>query len=287
MNNRIIVNILLTLLFVTGLCPAGCSAKSANAQQHQQITEPEQLADKPKPVTEIPNKNPDTIDSILQKLNNSTSEIKTYQCQIEYLLSQPAYETKTLRKGNLFYMRDRKKSNLRIDFDTRKEDDEKQRTDKQQYLFDGIWLTYIDYQMEQAKIKQMVEPNDPNGPADAFELVSRNFPIVGFSKAEDLKKQFDISFLQQKPADAEKYILLHLKVKPDSIYKEDYSAIDFRIDKKLYLPAKITAVATDSTEFEVHEINFLQPKLNKKLKTNTFDFQIPPGFDREIIQMKK
>jgi outer membrane lipoprotein-sorting protein len=275
MKNRIMVNILLTLLFVTG-----CSEKSVNAQQHQKITEP-------KLVTAKTNEKPDPIDSILQKLNKSTSELKTYQCRIEYLLSQPAYETKTLRKGNLFYMRDKKKSNLRVDFDTRKEDDEKQRADKQKYLFDGVWLTYIDYQMEQAKIKQMVEPNDPNGPADAFELVSQNFPIVGFSKAEDLKKQFDISLLEQKASDAKKYILLHLKVKPNSIYKDDYSAIDFRIDKKLYLPAKITAVATELTEFEVHEISFLQPKLNRKLKTKTFDFQIPPGFDREIIRMKK
>ncbi|TFG48115.1 MAG: hypothetical protein E4H40_05235 [Candidatus Brocadiia bacterium] len=284
------IKMILILLLTGSLFPAGCAAETVNAKQCQEVGEANQPAIEPgqtepviKEVGAEAGKVQDPLDEILEKLNATTSELKSYQCRIEYLLSQPAFQTKTLRRGSLFYQRDQKRSSLRVNFYTLKQDEEKEQAYKEQYFFDGVWLTYVDYQMRQSKSKQMVEPNDPNGPADAFELVSRNFPIVGFSRIEDLKKQFEISERQLKPAESQKYILLHLKVKPDSVYRQDYTEMDFWIDKKLYLPAKIVAV---STEDEVYEIRFIEPKPNRRLDPKTFDFEIPQGFEREIIPAK-
>jgi outer membrane lipoprotein-sorting protein len=75
-----------------------------------------------------------------------------------------------------------------------------------------------------------------------------------------------------------------LKVKPDSEYKDQYTTIDFWIDKKLYLPARIVAV---STEEDIYQIKLLKPKVNKKLDTSIFNVDIPKGFGKEVIPLKK
>ncbi|GAH84901.1 unnamed protein product, partial [marine sediment metagenome] len=64
-----------------------------------------------------------------------------------------------------------------------------------------------------------------------------------------------------------------------------YTHIDFWIDKKLGLPAKIVAA---STEQDIYQIKLLKPKVNKKLDKKVFDFKIPRGFGKpEIIPLKK
>jgi len=149
-------------------------------------------------------------------------------------------------------------------------------------------------------MRQLAEPNQP---VDAFELVSENFPIIGFNKIEDLKKQFEIKLVdstspstvssgqsncspqvEQEQGVPNGFIHLHLKVKPDSIYKDDYTSVDFWIDRKLYLPAKIVAV---SIEEDIYRIKFLDAKVNEKIDKEVFEFKIPEGFGKEIIPLKK
>ena len=77
---------------------------------------------------------------------------------------------------------------------------------------------------------------------------------------------------------------MHLKVKPDSVYKDDYVSIDFWIDKKLGMPAKINAV---STEEDIYQIRLLKPKVNKRMDKKVFEFKVPRGFGKEIIPLKK
>jgi hypothetical protein len=76
-----------------------------------------------------------------------------------------------------------------------------------------------------------------------------------------------------------------LKVRPNSIYEDEYTFIDFWIDRKLNLPAKVIAV---TTEEDIYEIKFLQPIVNKAIKKNIFDFNIPKKFgEPEIIPLKE
>jgi len=278
MNKKMITKVLVILLTVTGNCRAGCCAKSLESQCRETVKN-----------------NP--VDTILKRLNQKTLELKSYQCKIKYKFSQPLFESRTMRKGVLYYARYGKKSALRINFETLKQDDEKEQKYVEQYIFDGIWLTQIDYQIKAVKRYQLADPNtlkDANEPMDAFDLVSRNFPIVGFSNVDDLKKEFEINLVKQKvkenqsviPAKAgiQQFIHLHLKVKPDSIYKDDYTTIDFWIDKKSGLPAKIVAV---STEDDIYQIKLLKPQVNKKLDKKVFEVRIPKGFTVEETPFKK
>jgi outer membrane lipoprotein-sorting protein len=252
--NKIVVFLILT----AGTCWAGgCTAGSA-AQAGQDAK-------------------PDAVDEILQRLNENTGALSSYQCRVEYLFSQPLFESKSLRKGLLYYQRQPQGSKLRIDFQTLKQDDEKDQKYIEQYIFDGIWLTHIDYQIKEIKKQQLAEPNEP---ADAFALAAEHFPIIGFTQAADLKKDFEI-----KLAEPNDIARLHLKVRPDSVYKDDYSSIDLRIDRKLNLPAQITAV---STEQDIYQITFIEPKVNQKIDKKVFEVKVPAGFgEPQIIPLDK
>ena len=257
--------IVFILLGTAGICWAGCCTKKV-------CVEPEE-------------KQVSAVDIILQQLSQKTKQLKSYQAQVEYKVIQPDFNSTTLRKGVLYYSKSDRKSKLRADFKTLKQDDEKEQKYREEFIFDGVWLTRINYQIKQVSMHQMAELNKP---VDAFVLASRNLPIVGFARIEDLKKQFHIKLVEQDGEQAED-IHLNLKVKSDSIYKYDYVSIDFWIDKKLGLPTKVVAVSTEpEPPFGViTEIKFLKPKVNKKMDKKVFDFKIPKGFGKEIIPLKK
>lgn len=252
---------MLILLVTMGNCWAGCCAKSKWTLTEQ--------------------KQDDPVEVVLTKLSQKTKELKYYQTRVEYKFIQPLFESTTLRKGALYYAKSKSKSKLRVDFKTLKQDDEKEQQYREEFIFDGVWLTQINHQIKQVRKRQMTEPNKP---VDAFELASRNLPIVGFAKIQDLKKQFEIKLVEQQGDEQANFIHLHLKVKPDSTYKDNYTSIDFWIDKKLGLPARITAV---STEEDIYQIKLLKPMVNKPIDTNVFEFKVPDNFGKEIIPLKK
>jgi len=262
MNKRTITSFVWVLL-AAGVCRAGVCTKTVEPLCRKSQKE-------------------DPVDKILTQLNKRTVALTTYRCRIEYRFIQPLLESQAVRKGILYYARFGKKSKLRINFQTLKQDDEKEQKYIEQFIFDGVWLTRIDYQIKQVTMYQLSEPNKP---IDAFELARRNLPIIGFTKIENLKKQFEIKLVEQEKSRTTKFVRLHLIVKPDSIYKDDYTAIDFWIDKKLHLPAKVVAV---TTEEDIYEIKFLKPMVNKKIDEKVFEAEIPKDFgEPEIIPLKK
>jgi outer membrane lipoprotein-sorting protein len=281
-----VIKVLCLLLVAAGVWRAGgCTGNSAKAEP-KAGTNADSVVRQGSP----------QVDSILEQLKEKTAELKSYQSGIEYRFSQPILESETLRKGVLYYQRTGEepsfakategRSALRINFQTLKQDDGQEEEYIEQYIFDGVWLTHIDYQIRQVRRYQQAEPNKP---AEVFDLVRENFPIIGFSRTEDLRKEFEISLVEQQDGD---FVQLHLKVKPDStsspqadsIYKDDYTAIDFWIDKKLYLPAKIVAA---STEGDIYEIRLLGARVNEKIDANVFEVKIPEGFGVETEPLKR
>jgi hypothetical protein len=192
---------------------------------------------------------------------------------------------------------------MRINFNTLKQEDEAEQKYVEQYIvidgeripdsrhkFEGIWLVHLDYEMSQAKYYQIAEPNDSNSTEDVFDLAGRNLPILGFGRIDNLKEQFDIGLVEQKKPESEDFTQVHLKVKPNSVYKDDYISIDFWIDKKLGLPIKIYAVTTEPEPpyGDVYEIKLLRPEVNKGIDEKVFDFKLPRGFgEPDIVPLEK
>ncbi len=278
----------MTRIIILILCTAGAVRADKSSVSSQPV----------KKCTEI-----DSVDAILDKLHKTTTKLTSLECQIEYKYSQPLLESERLSKGILYYLRSGQTSAMRINFNTLQQDDEKERKYNEQYIildgakldhpvrvFKGIWLVHLDYQIEQAKYYQLAEPNDPNESRDVFDLVGRELPMLGFSKIEDLKKQFEIEIIGQKKNPSEDFTQVHLKVKPNSVYKDDFVSIDFWIDKKIGLPAKIIAVKTEPEPpfGDIEEIKLLKPKVNKGINGKVFEFNIPRSFgEPEITPLSK
>jgi outer membrane lipoprotein-sorting protein len=227
------------------------------------------------------NSDPNELDRVLKNLQDRAAELKSYQVNMDYVFKQPLLESQQRRTGVLYYAKFDDKSYLRIDFQTLQQDEEKEQIYKQVYLFDGVWLWEIDHQLKTVTHRQLAEPNKP---LDAFSLASKHVPVLGFSKVEDLRKQFDVELVrdpQPQPAPRQH---LHLKVKPDSVYKDDYVTIDFWIDGKIGLPSQVQAV---TPEEDVYVIKLTDPKVNTGLGRKLFQVDIPRGFSREDIPLNK
>jgi len=270
MDKKIITKVMFILLGIATACWAGCCTKNLRSTDDE--------------------KQADVVEMVFKQLSLKTKQLKSYQARVEYKFIQPVFESTTLRKGVMYYAKSDRRSRLRMNFGTLKQDDEKEQKFREEFIFDGVWLTHINYQIKQVRVHQLAEPNKP---VDAFELAGRNLPIVGFTKIEDLKKQFEIKLVEQEqratpviPAEAgiQDFIQLHLKVKPDSKYKDKYVSIEFWIDKKLGLPVRIDAV---STEEDIYQIRLLKPQVNKQIDESVFVFKAPVDFDKEIIPLKK
>jgi outer membrane lipoprotein-sorting protein len=224
---------------------------------------------------------PNALDKVLKNLEDKATGLKSYQVNMDYVFKQPLLESQQRRTGVLYYAKFDKESFLRIDFNTLQQDEEKQQTYKQQYIFDGVWLLEIDHQLKTATRRQLAEPNQP---LDSFSLASKHVPVLGFSKVEDLRKQFEIALVPEPQADANVPQHLHLKVKPDSVYKDDYVTIDFWIDRQIGLPLRVEAV---TPEEDVYQIKLTDPKVNAPLDRKLFQVDIPRSFSEEAIPLAK
>jgi outer membrane lipoprotein-sorting protein len=262
MRKKIIANAAIVLLWTASACWSHACVESSTGCQPKQAKA-------------------DPVETILGQLKSKATTLRSYEGQIEYLFRQPRLESETLQKGVLYYQKSGKKSKLRVNFQTLRHEDEKEQKYIDHYIFDGVWLTRIDYQIKAVQSRQLAEPNEP---VDAFDLASRGLPIIGFTKIEDLEKQFEIELAKPEKDKPENLIQMRLKVRPDSIYKNDYKSVDFGIDKKSGLPAKIVAI---TTEDDIYEIKLLKPKVNKKMDEKVFKVQIPEGFSRHVIPLEK
>ena len=281
MNIKKLVKITFLLLWITSIsCASGSSGSQSTPKEQKEI---------------------DPINKVLEKLNKTTQELQSLECRIEYKDVQPSvFDTQTLRKGVLYYTKKGNESKLRVNFQTRQQDDEPEQNLIEQYFivdgvllkseshdFEGMWLVHLDYEFKTVRYIQIAEANNSKEPVDVFELISRNLPMVGFTKIEDLKKQFDITLVDEKNNEQEGFIQVHLKIKPNSIYIDDYTQIDFWIDKKTNLPARIKAVSTEPNgpveDKDFYEIKLLEPKLNQKIDSDIFNFSIPRDFEEPEI----
>jgi outer membrane lipoprotein-sorting protein len=233
------------------------------------------------PPNPAPASEPNAVETVLKNLQDRAAELKSYQVNIDYVFKQPLLDSQQWRTGVLSYARFGDKSDLRIDFQTLQQDDEKPQKYVQQYLFNGVWLLEVDHQLKTATRRQLTEPDQP---LDAFSLASRHVPVLGFSKVEDLRRQFEITLVSEPPAEPAPRPHLHLKVKPDSVYRDDYVTIDFWIDPQVGLPAEVKAV---TPEDDVYEIRLTGPKVNTALEPKLFQIEVPRGFSSQVIPLAK
>jgi len=226
---------------------------------------------------------PNKIDEILTRLQAQTSQLKSYQAEIHYLFIQDPelLDSRALRKGRLFYKKDESGSKLRVSFNTLKQDDGADEKYIEHFIFDGVWLTKIDFQLEKVDFYQQA-PEDQ--PIDVFEFISHRFPLLGFTKIPHLRQQFHITLIPPKEAKSNDFIGLRLSPKKDSIYKDNYTTISFWVDNESFLTVKIAAT---STEGDTSDIQLLDIKVNKKIKNAVFKLETPEHFSQNRAPLNR
>lgn len=219
----------------------------------------------------------DSVETVLAGLTEKTGRLKSYQAQITSTFKQPLLETRTVREGIIYYLKSADENKLRINFQNRKDDDLEPEKDRQEYIFDGVWLTRINYPTSYVEKLQLAQEN---APADAMELVGENFPLIGFSNIEKLRNDFDISLVTDSNDVAYKNAV-HLKLTPkaQSSYVEQYSQMDFWVDKNISLPVRIQAL---TAEKDIYDLTFTKIKFNGPIKKDTFKIDYPADFTVEI-----
>ena len=269
MKQNLFLTALLLLLSAFALAAQGCDSEANSAQDSNSITTP----------------TPETgaLDDILKNISKASSMLTSCESNISYLFIQDPdiLESKTLRTGKLFYLKENDRSKLRIRFDQIQQDDFDPEEYTEDYYFDGVWLTKVDFKLEQVDLYQQA-PEE--APIDVFELISHNFPLIGFSGAESLQKDFDVSLESpavESPAvnDPNQPIRLLLLVKKDSEYQGEYTKINFWIDSDNYLPSRVMAY---SIQGDIYDIRFLNQKMNKKFKNGVFTVETPAHFRKNI-----
>lgn len=275
--------LLSAVIVTTALSMCSCVPETANGETDNPPSET-QKAKLQKAKTPAPTANDIKLNDILGNMQKQLSNLKTYQAKIEYLFVQDPemLDSRILQKGMLYYAKDKQGSKIRIDLNTRKQDDDDEEKHIEQFIFDGVWLTRIDHQLEMVDHFQQTEEDKP---IEVFEFISHHFPMVGFTKTEHLRKQFEITLVPEEKDKPKNLLGLHLKVKKDSIYKQDYREIDFWVDRKTYLPRKMVAVSTND---DIYDINLSEAQVNKNLKKGCFKVDTPRhfGINRKPLEKK-
>lgn len=276
-------DILLSAVIVTvalGMCC--CRPETTNGKTVTQPADTQEVEQQTK--TPASSANDNKLKDVLDNMQKQLSNLKTYEAQIEYLFIQDPemLDSRILQKGILYYAKDKQGSKIRIDFNTRKQDDGDEEKHIEQFIFDGVWLTRIDHQLEKIDHFQQTEKDKP---VEVFEFISHYFPMVGFTKTEHLRKEFEITLVPEKQGKSENLFHLHLKVKKDSIYKQDYREIDFWVEREAFLPQKMVTVSTNS---DIYDIVLLKTRVNKNLKKGRFKVDTPKhfGINRKPLESK-
>ena len=223
-----------------------------------------------------------TVDEILDRLTKSNKSLKSYQAGMTYTFIQDPdlINSTTIRKGNIYYLKAKKRSDLLIDFVTIKQDDADQEKHIEKYFFDGVYLKIFDFQNKTVNTYQKAEKDKPQ---NAFDLVGTEFPMVGFTKPELLKSQFNIALAKRTKTTPPGVIAIKLDVKRGSIYEKEYKTIDFWIDKNTFLPARLV---TTSTGGDIYDITLINANINKKLPKGIFKLETPKDFSENIHPLK-
>lgn len=223
-----------------------------------------------------------TVKQILDEMHKAAQTLISLQADVDYLFIQDPelLEARSVRQGTLYYSKGTPRSNLRISFHTVQQDEEEPQSRPEHYLFDGVWLTKIDWAMETVDLYQKAPADQPVG---VFDFISHNFPMVGFTDPQKLEKEFYIS-VSPVPAEPNELQHLFLKVREDSIYKDDYTKIEVWVNRRTWLPVRLTAVSVqgDFLDLKWHDL-----RTNEPIQPEVFRIEIPAHFRKNTHPLEK
>ena len=217
-----------------------------------------------------PNRAP-TLAEILNHTQAAAESLNSLQGRVVYTFVDTFNESTTTRLGQVHYRRLGTRSDLRIQFTAKKEDEMPEVRYREEMFFDGVWSTHIDYQGRMVKKQQLVPADQP---MDALDLVSRDVPIFGFNGLKRLRERYHIETI---PAEPNAPTRVHLRFMPDPSTRSDdtYQRMDMWLDSRHWLPTHVEAVNQNE---DVFDLRFPDLQIDQPIDPNVFNIQIPANF---------
>lgn len=227
-------------------------------------------------------KQPSKLETTLLNMTKAAKQLKSFETQITHTIIQDPelFESSTTNKGKIWYLKNQERSYLRLSFTSRQEDDFEPENYHEEYIFDGFWMTRINYQLKQISMDQFAKLEAK--PIDVFELISANMPLIGFRDAKTLNKDFEIELIDTKNTEP---IKLVLDVKKSSKYYEKYTQMELHIDRKLYLPNQIISKTSEGDTYEI-SLDLTKESFEKTLESKLFEIPQLKGFDKTVKELK-
>lgn len=212
---------------------------------------------------------------LLNAMAKTGEKLNSFSADITYSLTEDPdiFETKMTYTGSFKYLKSKKRQYAMIEFLTKQEDDFPLEKSRQSYIFDGVWLTRIDYNLKQVSRDQLA---DEENPEDVFKLIADDFPLMGFSEVDTLSSAYEIQFKDFK----ESLYELSLSPKKDSQKDAKYSSIRFTIDKKSLIPATIRSVSAQNNS--IYYIELENPVRNEKIDQKIFNPKLSDEFTESV-----
>jgi outer membrane lipoprotein-sorting protein len=227
----------------------------------------------------------DQADKLLKKTAEAVNNLHSISAGLEYTVYEDngIFETTTVYSGSFDFSKlpfdpnapapdellpDAPKELAAIHFTTKSVDGAKPVSEETKYIFDGAWLTKIDYPLKEVT---RIQTAPANKRLKAIELFSDMIPVSVFTDSSKLLAEYEVKLVSECEAGA----VISLKPKK----KVSAELLTIELNKTNGLFTKITTTLKDGGK---NTLSFSNLKLNELLQKERFNAETPAGFTENI-----
>lgn len=217
------------------------------------------------------------VDTILDRLDARGRAILDLRADVvnEDMQQMPVPETNT-KKGTIIFRRAQPNPLFKVVF-TERTDAGIVRKDREEFVFDGIWLTELREKTRNLVKRQVVREGER---IDVFKIGKGPFPLPFGQSRADMLANFTVGRLPSMAGDPPNTDHLVCVPRPTSDLSQKFKVVHFVIDRKLDLPVQMMAErAKDST---VVRVKFDRIQLNTGIAASEFQLVKPPGYEETV-----
>ena len=203
----------------------------------------------------------------LDRLEKLGETIKDLQAELKLEKLETLVADRTIKEGQLYYQRNKKKIRFRVSFETTL-NDRLPIADPEHFVFADGWLRWRQERIKREDHYQVTRPGQPS--TDLMRIGKSPLPIPIGQKTEDVLKNFQVSLIDpDKKIDPAKVKSVHLKLVPrkGTELAMSHMRLEFWMACEGYLPIR-SQWENDSGDIFTADMTKVQ--INKNIKDRIF-----------------
>lgn len=283
-----------TLIFALAVsfAPTGSGCCASGPEEPLATSQPATVSTKPattRPATTPATSTAPAVDpaamKILDALEQAGEKYPTIRADVVLVETDRMLGENTTRTGWFAYQKPDESKKLparfRIAFETLKQDDEKRIRAREDYAFDGTWLTVAKHKIKQMTRYQVV----PKGQRiEPMKLGKGPFPMPFGQKTEDVLKHFVATTRAPTKRDPKDTDYLKLTTRRQFRKVIESSVVELWVHRKTGLPVRI--VTTDRNKKRL-AADFSKLRTDAKLDAKLFHLPKPFGWQLHVQPLEK